>query len=90
MAFISIARRIGDPRWLSATIRDLERKANSYGFQRRANCGLIDRWYFPTFLERGNNQGRYVGGLCKLAWRPFQNVACLSALVGAHSLSSTI
>ena len=33
---------------------------------------------------------RHVRGLRKLAWRPFQNVAGLSALVGAHSLSSTV
>jgi hypothetical protein len=90
MALISIAGRIGDTRRPSATIRDLEWKANSYGFQRGANRGLIGGQHFPPFLECGDNTWRQVRGLRKLAWRPFQNVAGLSALVGAHSLSSTV
>ena len=43
---------------------------------------VIGRQHFPPFLERGDNPGRHVRGLRKLAWRPFWNAVGLSALVG--------
>ena len=64
MALLSITRRVGDARRLSTAVGDLEWKADPYGFERRSNCFLVGRRYFPTFLERGNHPRRDGGGLC--------------------------
>ena len=64
MPLFSIARGVGDARRPSTAVGDLERKADPYGFERRPNCILVGRGYFPTFLERGNNPRRDGGGLC--------------------------
>ena len=64
MPLFSIARRVGDARRPSTAVGDLEWKADPYGFERRPNCFLVGRRYFPTFLEGGNNPRRDGGGLC--------------------------
>ena len=64
MPLLAIARRVSDARRPSPAVADLEGKANPYGFERRPNCFLVGRRYFPTLLERGITQGVTAAASC--------------------------
>jgi hypothetical protein len=42
---------------------DLEREADSDGFQRRSDCSMVRRQNISAILERGDNPSSNAGGL---------------------------